>query len=71
MAQEKMRIGYARVSTEDQMLDLQLDALTKAGCDRIFHDHGVSGAARKRAVLRTRSRPSSLAMCWWSGSSTV
>lgn len=41
-------IGYARVSTDEQSLDLQLDALKDAKCDRIFEDAGVSAIKRQR-----------------------
>ncbi len=43
-------IGYARVSTDDQVHDAQMDELRAAGCERIFQDHG-SGASRAQPVL--------------------
>lgn len=45
-----MKIGYARVSSEDQNLGLQFDALTAAGCDRIFEEK-ESGAKCDREIL--------------------
>src|SRR3954451_25263532 len=44
-------IGYARVSTVDQDLALQRDALHQVGCTRIFEDFGVSGAKTERPAL--------------------
>jgi DNA invertase Pin-like site-specific DNA recombinase len=43
-------VGYARVSTEEQLLDLQLNALRSAGCTNIYQEK-VSGAAKKRPHL--------------------
>src|SRR3954469_7204123 len=45
-----MKIGYARVSTDDQNMSLQLDALQAAGCEKIFTDQ-LSGATTKRPGL--------------------
>jgi DNA invertase Pin-like site-specific DNA recombinase len=45
-----MQIGYARVSTQEQTLALQQDALTKAGCERVFTDT-VSGSQDERPGL--------------------
>ena len=45
-----MKIGYARVSTTDQNLDLQRNALNEAGCDRIFEEL-ISGSKKERPEL--------------------
>ncbi|OZI34750.1 DNA resolvase [Bordetella genomosp. 10] len=60
-------LGYARVSTEDQNLDLQIAALKRANCDRIYTDKGISGSTSSRpgldALLRTLS-PGSTLVVW-------
>lgn len=45
-----MNIGYARVSTQDQNLDLQMDALNKVGCEVIFKEK-ISGKSKERPEL--------------------
>ena len=62
-----MRIGYARVSTADQCLDLQRDALADAGCERVFEDHGISGIAKVRPELERALealRPGDVLVVW-------
>ena len=49
-----MKIGYARVSTPDQKMDLQIDELKKFGCEKIFSEV-VTGAKADRTEL---------AKCW-------
>jgi DNA invertase Pin-like site-specific DNA recombinase len=51
-----MLIGYARVSTDEQNLSLQLDALRAAGCQQIFCDEGISGAETDRRELNNALR---------------
>ena len=45
-----MKIGYCRVSTADQNLDLQIDALKKAGCERVYQEK-ISGRIESREQL--------------------
>ena len=50
MSEHNTLIGYARVSTRAQDLALQLDALERAGCERVYEDVG-SGTIRRRPQL--------------------
>jgi len=61
-----MKIGYARVSTADQNLDLQRDALNGAGCELIFEDL-TSGATAHRPGLekaREQLRDGDMLVVW-------
>ncbi len=61
-----MLIGYARVSTEDQKLRMQYDALLTVGCDKIF-DEKVSGVGAHlpgREELLEYVRPGDVVMVW-------
>src|SRR5574339_303818 len=61
-----MLVGYARVSTADQTLTLQQDALTKAGCERIFTDT-ASGSRADRPGLDEAldfARPGDTLVVW-------
>ncbi|MCO5161140.1 MAG: recombinase family protein [Mesorhizobium sp.] len=62
-----MKIGYARVSTVEQNLDLQVQALRRAGCVRIFHDFGLSGGEFDRPGLSealSSIRPGGTLVVW-------
>jgi DNA invertase Pin-like site-specific DNA recombinase len=62
-----MKYGYARVSTDDQTPALQLDALAKAGCEKTYTDHGVSGVAIARPQLDRllkKLQPGDVLVCW-------
>lgn len=61
-----MKIGYARVSTREQNLDAQINALENAGCKKI-HEEIVSGANVERPILDnilTQLRPGDTLVVW-------
>jgi len=61
-----MKIGYARVSTDDQNLDLQRDALARVGCERIYEEK-ASGRNIERPELVSclkSLRPGDTLVCW-------
>jgi DNA invertase Pin-like site-specific DNA recombinase len=61
-----MRIGYARVSTDEQSLDLQLDALKKVGCKRVFTDKASAAKGERPGLAEAVShlRPGDLLVIW-------
>jgi DNA invertase Pin-like site-specific DNA recombinase len=61
-----MRLGYARISTSDQSFDLQVDALKKASCEKVFKEV-ASGARTSRPVLDdllSRTRAGDVLIVW-------
>ncbi len=66
----KYKLGYARVSTLDQDAALQLDALTAAGCDRVFETRPAASWRPVRPST-TCSSSSAPATRWWSGGWTA
>jgi len=61
-----MKIGYARVSTQDQKLELQIDALEQDGCERIYQEK-KSGKNKERPELEqmlAQLRPGDIVVVW-------
>jgi len=60
------KIGYARVSTDDQNLELQLDALNQAGCMRIFQDvtSGIKTERKGLSAALDFLRPGDVLIVW-------
>jgi DNA invertase Pin-like site-specific DNA recombinase len=66
LLEHTMKIGYARVSTPEQSLALQLDALRQAGCRKVYEEI-ISGARVERPVLQdllTHLRDGDVLMIW-------
>jgi hypothetical protein len=63
----ELLVGYARASTEQQDLTSQRNGLHALGVgdDRIYVDHGLTGANRDRRACGWRWRPVGLVTRWW------
>lgn len=61
-----MNIGYARISTKDQNLDLQVDALEKAGCEKIYTEIASGGKTERPELndLLKNIRPKDVLVIW-------
>lgn len=61
-----MKIGYARVSTQDQNLNLQIDALEKVGCEKIYKEKASGSKANRKELvsLLEHLRPGDLLVIW-------
>jgi DNA invertase Pin-like site-specific DNA recombinase len=61
-----MLIGYARISTTDQTLNLQMDALKQAGCTKIFTDTASGAKAERKGLDEALSflRPGDTLVVW-------
>ncbi len=61
-----MLIGYARISTQDQNLDIQINALENAGCDRIFTEIASGAKAERKALFEALDylRPNDTLVVW-------
>jgi DNA invertase Pin-like site-specific DNA recombinase len=59
-------IGYARVSTEEQSLDVQLDALRQVGCERVFTDKASAAKTHRPGLSEVQShlREGDLLVVW-------
>ena len=61
-----MKFGYARISTKEQNLDMQVLALEEAGCNKIYEEV-VSGAKAERPILNNlirQLRPQDVLIIW-------